>query len=154
MSTVVESRGGEPIVVERAMWWPGGPGSWHEAHASAGTAQDGVVWALAEGETDSLGQEATYVLIANVSPRQGRARVTLCTEGGPTVTLERDLPPLSRTNIDVGTEAPAVAGHRFGLLVESLGDMPAALAVERAMYWDVAGVRWAAGTSAPATRIR
>ena len=35
VSTIVKSTNGVPILVERAMWWPGG--SWQEAHNSAGT---------------------------------------------------------------------------------------------------------------------
>jgi hypothetical protein len=154
VSVVVESRQAAPIVVERAMWWPGSSTSWHEAHASVASTGDGLLWALAEGEVDAAGEKSTYVLIANVSPWPGRARLTFRAEDGTQAVTERDLPPLSRTNVDVGAEVPAMAGRRFGTLVESLGTTPAALVVERAMYWDAGGERWAAGTSATATRPR
>ncbi|MEO5822323.1 MAG: hypothetical protein ABIT71_17590, partial [Vicinamibacteraceae bacterium] len=51
MSTILTSTNGVPIVVERAMWWPGGAqGPWYEGHNSAGATQTGTAWALAEGE--------------------------------------------------------------------------------------------------------
>ena len=48
---------------------------------------------------------------------------------------------------------PGVTGKRFGALVESIGDTPAQIVVERAMYSDANGVHWAAGTNATATRL-
>lgn len=59
----------------------------------------------------------------------------------------------SRFNVDVGTEVPESIGKRFGVVVESLGATPAQLVVERAMYSDAGGVRWAAGSNALATRL-
>jgi len=51
VSTIVESTAGVPIIVERAMWWPGPTSAtWTEAHDSAGSTVTGEVWALAEGE--------------------------------------------------------------------------------------------------------
>ena len=46
------------------------------------------------------------------------------------------------------------AGKRFSAIVESLGDTPAQIVVERAMYWNAAGQVWAAGTNALATKVR
>ena len=47
-----QSTNGVPIIVERAMWWPGpsGPNFWSEAHNSPGATATGTRWALAEGE--------------------------------------------------------------------------------------------------------
>lgn len=42
VSTSVESTNGVPLVVERAMWWPGDGNSWHEAHNSSGAIETGV----------------------------------------------------------------------------------------------------------------
>ena len=39
-------------------------------------------------------------------------------------------------------------------MVESLGTAPAQIVVERAMYWDANGQRWAAGTNALARVVR
>ena len=48
---------------------------------------------------------------------------------------------------------PDVTGG-YGTLIESLGDVPAEIVVERAMYSDSGGVVWAAGTNVLATKIR
>jgi len=39
-------------------------------------------------------------------------------------------------------------------VVESLGETPAQIVVERAQYSNAGGVRWAAGTNAVATRLK
>jgi hypothetical protein len=75
-------------------------------------------------------------------------------EGGPTLAAEFTLPPSSRTDVPVNDRTfPGVHGKRFGALVESIGDAPAQIVVERAMYSDASGIHWAAGTSATATRL-
>lgn len=157
VSTTVRSRNGVPIIVERAMWWPGGPGTWHEAHSSAGATTTGVRWALAEGEVNLARNLETYILIANTSEATARVRVTLLFEDGTIAVREfgaaGEIPGRSRFNVPVGASFPEAAGRRFGAIVESLGDVPAQLVVERAMYWDAAGQRWAAGTNALATPL-
>jgi hypothetical protein len=50
VSTVVTSTNGVPIVVERAMWWPGPTAAtWAEAHAVAGVTAAGTRWVVAGG---------------------------------------------------------------------------------------------------------
>ena len=63
-------------------------------------------------------------------------------------------PPNSRSNVAVGVEFPAAVGRRFGAIVDSVGDDPAELVVERAMFNDARGVIWAAGSNALGTRLR
>ncbi|MCU0256746.1 MAG: hypothetical protein MUF60_08365 [Vicinamibacterales bacterium] len=97
--------------------------------------------------------------IANTSSHEGRARVTLLFEdGAPPAEVTVALAPNSRTNVwppaDVAPAFPPGVHRRFGILVESLGETPAAIVVERPMYWDANGVKWAAGTNALATRLR
>ncbi len=55
VSTTVTSTNRVPIVVERAMWWPGDGTTWHEAHNSAGATETGTRWAVAEGEVGGPG---------------------------------------------------------------------------------------------------
>ena len=51
VSTRVTSTNGVPIIVERAMWWPGPTSAtWQEAHNSPGETTTGTRWAIAEGE--------------------------------------------------------------------------------------------------------
>lgn len=152
VSTTVRSVNGVPIIVERAMWWPGGPGSWHEAHNSSGSTTTGTAWALAEGQVGGANGVETYVLIANTSAEAGSATVTLVFEDGGTVQRTYALPARSRVNVAVGPDfGNDVAGRRFGTLVESNGVQ---IVVERAMYSNAGGVHWAAGTDALATRLR
>jgi len=50
---------------------------------------------------------------------------------------------------------PAGAHRRYGVLIESVGTTRAQIVVERAMYAnDSAGVVWAAGTNAVATKLK
>ena len=73
VSTTVRSTNGVPIIVERAMWWPGWP-AWYEAHNSPGATTTGTKWALAEGEADAARNLETYILIANTSARRRTSR--------------------------------------------------------------------------------
>jgi hypothetical protein len=72
-------------------------------------------------------------------------------EDGGEATRTYTLDPNSRTNVPVGDHFPATANQRFGTLIESVGATPAQIVVERAMYTNVGGVIWAAGTNAAAT---
>jgi hypothetical protein len=155
VSTTIRSTNDVPIIVERAMWWPGG--NWYEAHNSAGATATGTVWALAEGKSDTARGLETYILVANTSTTAATVRVTLLFEDG--TTAERtfgpsDIPAQSRFNVPVGGFFAQAAGKRFGAIVESLGETPAQIVVERAMYWDAAGQQWAAGTNALATKLQ
>jgi hypothetical protein len=161
VSTVVKSANGVPIVVERAMWWPGSPATWSEAHNAPGVTSTGTRWATAEGEVGGPRKGNTYLLIANPTSLLARVKVTLLFESG---VAERTFTvlPNSRFNVDTSAEfASAFAGAgqapvRFGAIVESLGDgaSPTPIVVERAMYWDSNGEFWAAGTDAVATKIQ
>jgi archaellum component FlaF (FlaF/FlaG flagellin family) len=154
LSAIVTSANDVPVIVERAMWWPRPSPFWMEAHNSAGVTATGTVWGLAEGEVGGEQNVETYILIANTSPFAGRARVTLVFEAGGTEVVDVPLAPNSRTNVPaIESWFPRVTGQRFGALIESLGDTPAQIVVERAMYSDANGVRWAAGTNATATRL-
>ena len=154
LSATLTSTNGVPIVVERSMWWPRPSPFWMEAHNSAGTTATGTTWGLAEGEVGGPFAPETYILIANTSPFAGTARVTLAIEGGGTQVVTVPLPASSRTNVPViESWFPGITGKRFGALIESLGDTPAQIVVERAMYSDANGVHWAAGTGATATRL-
>jgi hypothetical protein len=162
VSTVISSLDGVPVIVERAMWWPGNVTTWSEAHNAPGTTTTGLRWGMAEGEVGGSSEASTYVLIANPSPVPAQVKVTLLFENG---SAERTytLAPRTRFNVDVGTEfagqfsAGTVAPLRFGALVESLAPPGAAavpIVVERAMYWNSGGQFWAAGADALATKLQ
>jgi hypothetical protein len=165
VSTQVHSTNGVPIIVERAMWWPGpGTGTWREGHASHGATAAGTAWAVADGEQGGDRNADTYLLVANTSASNGRVRVTLLFEDGTTAAQEVEVTGHSRTTVWTGgTEVTAASpfggvagGRRFGAVFESLpvGGVTASVVVERATYWDANGVWWAAGTNAVGTRLR
>jgi glucose/arabinose dehydrogenase len=156
VSTVVTSD--QPIVAERAMYWPGlDSGPWQEGHVSPGATETGQAWVVADGQLGGTYHTETFVLIANTSAFAGRARVTLLMEDGTTVPArEVDLPANSRVNAPDFWDV--AADKRFSVLVESIpasgGSSTAEIVVERATYSnDSAGVLWSAGSSALGTKL-
>jgi hypothetical protein len=153
VSTIITSSNGVPIIVERAMWWPGPTATtWAEAHNSAGLTSTGKKWALADGEVGGARATETYILIANRGSATP-ARVTLYYENGTSESKDIVLPVSSRTNVAVAAEFPNSVERRFGAVVEALGPNPQ-IAVERAMYSNAGGVVWAAGTNAVGTKLQ
>ena len=154
VSIKVQVTNGVGIIAERSMWWPHGQ-AWYEAHNSAGATTTGTKWAVADGE-HGAGAEATqtYLLIANTSAFAGALRVTLLLETGPPLIREYTVTANSRFNVPVGSDFGLAPGTRFGAVIESLGGTPARIVVERAMYWNAAGVTWAAGSNVLATRLQ
>ena len=141
-----------------------GDGStWHEAHNTFGATSTGTKWGLAEGEQGGATSVETYILVANTSAFAGEVRVTLFKEDGTSLVKTYPIAANSRLNVPVGASeadggfGPAIAGQRFGCVVESLvptgGTVPAQVVVERAMYANANGVVWAAGTNAAATKL-
>ncbi len=126
LSTIIRSTNAVPVVVERAMWWPGPTAaSWAEAHNAVAATTTGTRWAVAEGEVNASRGMETYILIANTSAFPARVLVTLLFEDGATaVQTYDDIPAQSRFNVPVGGFFPQAAGKRFGVLVESLGSTP------------------------------
>ena len=154
VSTVVRSTNGVRIVVERAMWWPGAPSTWHEGHVSQGATSSATRWALAEGavETASPGRADTYILVANVGAASESVSVQLLFEDRPPVSRTFEVGPNSRFTIGVANAFPEAWHRRFGAVVSGARGQP--LVVEAATYSDAAGVIWAAGSSLLATPIR
>jgi hypothetical protein len=150
----VRSTNGVPLIVERAMWWPGDASTWHEGHNSAGAVRTSTKWGLADGQVGGPFSVETYILVANTSPSDGTLQVTLVFEDGTTALRTIPLVANSRESIPVSLVFPEVAGRRFGAVVESLGAPAPEIVVERAMYGDADGVRWAAGSDAVGTRLR
>jgi hypothetical protein len=164
VSCAITSSNGVPIVVERAMWFPGpaiSPVFWTEAHNSPGVTATATRWVVADVEYGGPKATQTYILIANASPTAGQARLSILRDPadpafvGPIVPVPAtiDLPANSRTTIPLQA-APGAAVTRFGLIVQSIGAAPLAeLVVERAMYWNSGSEVWAAGTNLLATPV-
>lgn len=150
VSTDVIVDNGVGVLVERSMWWPGGPDTWAEAHNGGGVTAAATRWALAEGEVGGARNTRTYVLVSNAGSSPATVTVSLLSESAAPETQTFTVPANSRFNIVPGSALhfPSAAG-RFGMTLDST----APVVVERAMYSDVAGVTWAAGTSAVATKL-
>lgn len=144
-------RSTRPVVSERAMYWPGSPAQWQEAHNSAGLATTAPRWGLAEGCSGGTRRAQTYVLLSNATSSAATVRVTFLPETGNATSKTFTVGATSRFNVDVAYEMPGLAGTCFGVLIESTNGVP--IAVERAMYWDARGTRWAAGTNAAAVPL-
>lgn len=156
LSTRITSTNAVPIIVERAMWWPGPTSdTWQEAHNSPGETATGTRWALAEGEVGGPRETETYVLVANTSSLAGTIRATVLFEDG-TAALAKDFAVGASTRVNIApfVDFPETRGKRFGMIVESIGGAPIQIVVERAMYSNSGGVHWAAGTNALATRLQ
>jgi hypothetical protein len=151
VSMIVSSTNNQPIIVERAMWWPSP--NWYEAHLTAGTTTTGTRWALAEGEIGNAAGEAkeTYILIANTGASDGSATVTLLVEDGAPIVTQVPLKARSRTNVPVSGLFPAGTNARLGAIIESNG-VP--IVVERAMYTSTGDLIWTAGTAAAAMKLQ
>ncbi|MBL8141437.1 MAG: hypothetical protein JNM38_10035 [Acidobacteria bacterium] len=153
VSTTIRSTNGVPVIVERALWWPGTFGQWYEAHNSPGATSTGTRWAVAEGEVGGTRGIDTYLLLANTSAMPGSVKVTLLFEDGTTSDKTFAVAANSRFNVEVRSEFPAAIDRRFGAIVESLGPTQAQIVVESAMYWNAGGQFWASGTNALATKL-
>jgi lysophospholipase L1-like esterase len=147
-STVVESVSGQPIAVERAMYWGGLRGG----HNALGVTQPSPTWYFGEGATSGNAalQFYTFFLLQNPSTTQ-TATVTLTAflDGVSTpVTRAITLPPSSRRTVyanspsaDIGFPSLPSSGIGFATTVTS--DVP--IIAERAIYFGVPGQPWADG---------
>jgi hypothetical protein len=150
VATTVTSTNAVPIVVERAMYWPGGFFDYYESHGSAGSTTTASRWVVAGGEDGGPANAQTFVLIANTGSQPVSAQYAVLAEAGaapvppsPMFTL----PAHSRTTFPIGGAA------RFGVLVTAL-DPSAALVVESAVYRSGSGgPLWGAGGNALATPL-
>jgi hypothetical protein len=155
VATTVTSTNAVPIVVERAMYWPGSFFDYYESHGSAGSTGTAQRWVVAGAENNTQLNTQSFVLIANTTNRAGTARLTfLYPEPLPTAApIEVVLPANSRTTVPVpGGPTPSVS--YFGVLVESVGASPVDLVVESAVYRTLAGgPLWGGGGNALATPL-
>ncbi len=150
VSTVVEVVNDVPVIVERAMWWPGQVGGrWTEAHNSAGATSTASSWVLADGEASASAW--TYVLVANTGASDTAVRFTLLDAAGSGRSETVVVKGQQRYSVDVADMFAEARQARFGVLVESLDGAP--LVVERATYANAAGTRWAAGTNSLGTPL-
>jgi hypothetical protein len=131
------------------MYWPNPV--WAESHGSAGVTTAGTLWALAEGELGSSLAFDTYILFANPNATDATVKVTVLRPNGVPSTMTFIVPANSRAT-QQASMLGALPNEQFGLLVESLNDVP--IVVERAMYWNGGGQFWGGGSNETAFRLR
>ena len=141
----------QPVVAERAMYWPGPPSTWAEAHNSFGATTLALKWGLSEGRVGMAGGFQTYILLANPNPVAVTGLITFLRGSGAPIVKTFTVNPTSRLNVAVSTAVPELADEAFGALIEVTNDVP--ISVERAMYSNALGQIWAAGTNALATPV-
>jgi hypothetical protein len=154
MAVRVESTNGQPIIVERTMWWPLHGGGWTEGHNAFGTTSTGPRWLVAEGEQGGARSASTYVLIANTSAANASVKATVLFEDGAEQSAMVTVPASRRYTIDIGSVFPSAVNKRFSVMIESQNPTTAgSLVVERSMYWNTSTELWGAGTDSLATKL-
>jgi hypothetical protein len=146
----------QPIVAERAMWWPGWKFApdWYEAHVVLGATEAGTKWAVASGASGGALAEQTFVLIANQASVAGTLRVTAILDDGTTRVKDLPIAATARMTLDLAAEFPDALNHAFSVIVESIGASPVPLVVEGSRYASPGGQLWGAGGAALATRLQ
>ncbi len=124
----------QPIVVERAQYWPESPDRWYEAHNSFGVIASGTDWGLAEGRVGGPESYETYILLANPGTAPAEVRIRFLRAIGTPLTKTFTVGAQSRLNIPIGPGGPVpeLANEEFSAVIRST--VP--IAVERAMYLD------------------
>lgn len=140
-----------PVISERAMYWPGNFTTWSEAHDSFGVTATHAKWGLAEGRVGGSRNYETYILLSNGNAMPATVSIRFLREGRASVIRSFTVAPTSRFNVHVNSMVPELANEAFGAVIEVSNNMP--IAVERALYWDALGLRWAAGTNATAVPL-
>jgi hypothetical protein len=156
VSVRIRSVNSVPLIVERAMWWPGSSNTWYEAHNSPGSTRTSGRWVLAEGENGGQIGWSTYILVANTGSSAGTISVRLLLPNGVSNVIPNlPIAAQSRTTYFLGdllTAAGLPADTEAGVLIESDGTaLP--LVVERAMYRNVNGITFQVGTNALGTPL-
>jgi hypothetical protein len=148
LATQVEAN--QPVMAERSVYWP--RSAWYEGHNSAGETAPGTRWGLAEGRVGGPNQAQTYILIANPGSQPAEITATFLRVDGTPLVKTFTVAPTSRFNIAVngpGSSVPELTDESFATIIDSTQPV----IVERSLYTDAAGVTWAAGTNATATRL-
>jgi uncharacterized protein (DUF1800 family) len=133
-STVVEADA--EVVADRTMWWDA---THYGSHAESGTHGAALAWFLAEGATHS-GFDLFY-LVQNPGAEPASVTVTYLLPAGPPIVKSYTVAALSRFNIWVDLEDPALAATDVSAAITSSSP----IVVERAMYLGGNGRAFAAG---------
>jgi hypothetical protein len=117
------------IGVERTMTWAAG-GPTYGAHSDVGVVEPRTSWVLAEGAT--IGGFNTFYLLQNPTTNVADVKVQYLLSTGERIEKTHLVAPLSRTNIWVNKDDPALAAAEMSATLTSINNVP--VVVERSMY--------------------
>ena len=110
VSTTIRSTNGVPVIVERALWWPGTFGQWYEAHNSPGATPRARAGRWPRAKSAARADVETYILLANTSRRTGdRAGDAAVRRRRPARRRTFTVAARSRFNVDVRRRVPGGA---------------------------------------------
>ncbi|MHB8893928.1 MAG: InlB B-repeat-containing protein, partial [Candidatus Geothermincolia bacterium] len=124
-STKVSCKEGKTIAVDRRMRWQAAGAASGEGHSSIGVSAPAKSWYLPEGCSD-YGFE-TWLLIQNPGTTPANCSVTYMIEGADPVTMNKTVPPLSRSSYGMADD---IGAKNASILVQA--DVP--VIPERSMY--------------------
>ena len=124
VSTFVQAD--QPVIAERAMYWPRGSRSRVEGHCSTGSVTAARTWYMAEGSTAWGFDE--YVLLVNPTEDIAHANLVFMRTDGSTRSYAVDINGKARMTVHSNEVDPSRDAS-----VQVTSDKP--LVVERAMYW-------------------
>ncbi len=131
--------------VERTVSWAAG-GPIYGAHSDTGAAAPRTWWVLAEGAT--IGGFNTFYLLQNPTTTAAEVKVQYLLSTGQRIEKIHAVAPLSRTNIWVNKDDPALASAEMSATLTSMNGVP--VVVERSMYRNNGGELFSAGHSSAA----
>jgi hypothetical protein len=133
------------IGVERTMTWANG-GPTYGAHSDVGVVEPRTSWVLAEGAT--IGGFNTFYLLQNPTTNVADVKVQYLLSTGQRIERIHPVAPLSRTNIWVNKDHPALESAEMSAAITSLNDVP--VVVERSMYRNSGNELFTAGHNSAA----
>ena len=135
-STIIESD--VEIAVDREMTWAATAG--YGSHLETAIAAPSTTWYFAEGAT--TGAFSLFYLLQNPNGATVEATVRyLLPAGQPPIEKRYNLPPFSRTTIEVDNQSALLATADVSAIVTA----PSPIVAERAMYYSQPGQVFAAG---------
>ncbi len=133
------------VGVERTMAWAAG-GPTYGAHSETGVTAPRTSWVLAEGAT--IGGFNTFYLLQNPTTEAAQVKVQYLLSTGQRIEKIHPVAPLSRTNVWVNKDDPALAAAEMSATITSLNGVP--VVVERSMYRNTGNELFTAGHNSAA----
>jgi len=131
VSAVFEVTNGQPIIVERAMYFDVPGQTFGAGHESAGITAPALEWFLAEGRPGPFFD--LFVLIANPAAADATIEARFLRPEGTTLVRDYVVAANSRFNIWVDRADAALANTPVSTTIRSTNGVP--IIVERAMWW-------------------